>query len=521
MIILGFILYAIIFATGFWSFSREFRLQYDANMISLGKMARDFLNPDDFDDYLESGIRDLKYKAISDIFQNFVDKFELNLLYVSQVEAPDYTNITYIYNLVKKDRNWNSFPLGYKEKYVEPNYNKSVKKVLEQNEIVIRHTFKTRNGSHITVQLPVKNSVGETIAVIGLQKSIQEFVNARYSFITLFIVIGLFFTILFILLFSIYFNTKFLKPIMLITHETARFASYSDKPSDSLLEINQKDELGVLAHSLHQMEVDVCKNIKELTQITSEKERMETELTLAAKIQREMLPKQYPPYPEHTDFDLIASMKPAKEVGGDLYDYTLIDEDHLMICVGDVSGKGVGAALFMGKSKVLIDFFASHTLSPAEIMEKVNNQLCIGNESGLFVTCWLGILTFSTGELRFVNAGHPYPLLCKSGEVSFLQEKSGLVLGYMENLPYKEHCLRLEKGDRIFIYSDGITEATNKDEELFGDDRLLQVIANNPKANAPETLKKIQNELDSFVGDAEQFDDITMLDFIWQNAGEI
>ena len=243
---------------------------------------------------------------------------------------------------------------------MEPNYNKSVKKVLEQNEIVIRHTFKTRNGSHITVQLPVKNSVGETIAVIGLQKSIQEFVNARYSFITLFIVIGLFFTILFILLFSIYFNTKFLKPIMLITHETARFASYSDKPSDSLLEINQKDELGVLAHSLHQMELDVCKNIKELTQITSEKERMETELTLAAKIQREMLPKQYPPYPEHTDFDLIASMKPAKEVGGDFYDYALIDEDHLMICVGDVSGKGVGAALFMGKSKVLIDFFASN-----------------------------------------------------------------------------------------------------------------------------------------------------------------
>ena len=214
-------------------------------------------------------------------------------------------------------------------------------------------------------------------------------------------------------------------------------------------------------------------------------------------------------------------MKPAKEVGGDFYDYALIDEDHLMICVGDVSGKGVGAALFMGKSKVLIDFFASHTLNPAEIMEKVNNQLCIGNESGLFVTCWLGILTFSTGELRFVNAGHPYPLLCKSGEVSFLQEKSGLVLGYMENLPYKEHCLRLEKGDRIFIYSDGITEATNKDEELFGDDRLLQVIANNPKANASETLKKIQDELDSFVGDAEQFDDITMLDFIWQNAGEI
>ncbi|MBR1722214.1 MAG: hypothetical protein IJ727_07015, partial [Treponema sp.] len=283
VIILGFILYATIFATGFWSFSREFRLQYDANMVALGKMARDFLNPDDFDDYLESGIRDLEYKAIADIFQNFVDKFELNLLYVSQVEAPDYTDITYIYNLVKKDRNWTSFPLGYKEKYLEPDYNKSVKKVLEDNEIIIRHTYKTRNGSHITVQLPVKNSMGETIAVIGLQKNIQEFVNARYSFVTLFIVIGLFFTILFIFLFSVYFNASFLKPIMLITHETARFASYNDKPSDSLLKINQKDELGVLAHSLHQMEVDVCKNIKELTKITSEKERMSTELALAAK----------------------------------------------------------------------------------------------------------------------------------------------------------------------------------------------------------------------------------------------
>ncbi|MBR1404898.1 MAG: serine/threonine-protein phosphatase [Treponema sp.] len=188
----------------------------------------------------------------------------------------------------------------------------------------------------------------------------------------------------------------------------------------------------------------------------------------------------------------------------------------LQITVGDVSGKGVPAALFMGKSKALLDSYAMIGLSPAEIFEKTNNQLCKGNESELFVTCWLGILTFSTGELRFVSAGHPYPVLYHEGEFSYLREKPNFVLGGMEDFPYVEHTITLSKGDRIFVYSDGVTEATNSEKQLFEEERLLEAMKTTENLSAPDVLKKVREKIDEFVGDAEQFDDITMLQFIWK-----
>ena len=263
------------------------------------------------------------------------------------------------------------------------------------------------------------------------------------------------------------------------------------------------------------MSEQINRYISELTSVTAEKERISTELNLAAKIQLESLPKGYPAFPGRNDFDLFASMSPAKEVGGDLYDYMLVDDDHLMLVVGDVSGKGVPAALFMMTAKTLLDSGAQHGLSPKEIFETTNNQLCKGNESDLFVTCWLGILTFSTGELRFVNAGHPYPVLCHEGNFSYVKTNPNFVLGGMEGLPYKEHSINLVKGDRLFVCTDGVTEATNTKEELFGEDRLLSAMQKTGNMNAPDTLTSVRKDIDDFVGEAEQFDDITMLQFIW------
>ena len=211
-------------------------------------------------------------------------------------------------------------------------------------------------------------------------------------------------------------------------------------------------------------------------------------------------------------------MDPAKEVGGDLYDYLLLDSDHLMITVGDVSGKGIPAALFMGKTKVLLDFFALMGNSPKMILERTNEQLCKGNESGLFVTCWLGILTFSTGELCFANAGHPYPVVYQNGEFKFLKERPNLILGAMQDVPYEEHSIKFSKGNRIFAYTDGVTEATNSDNKLFGDMRLLEALCGTENFSAPETLKKIKNSVDAFAEGSEQFDDITMLQFILSEA---
>ena len=513
----GFLLCTVVSVAGYLGFSRQFRSQYDASIRSIGEASRACLNPDDFSLYMNTKIRDEKYEEVAHILQDFVDKFDLNMMYVSSVLPPDYTHITYIYNPVKKNGKWHEFPLGYEEDYLEPNYNASTKRVFENGETIVRHTLKTRSGSHITAQLPVYDSKGKIVAVLGVQKNIQAFVNARYSFISFITIFELIFGFAFVVLFSMYFNIHFIKPILLITRETDHFASYGGEPSDRLLEVKNSDEIGILAHSVHQMEYDVFQNIRKLTKMTAEKERISTELSVATKIQSDMLPKDYPPFPNRKDFDLFATMTLAKEVGGDLYDYLLLDDDHLMLTVGDVSGKGVPAALFMGKSKVLLDFYALLGLSPKEIFERTNNQLCKGNESGLFCTCWLGIFTFSTGELRFVNAGHPYPVLYQNGTFSYLKTKPDFILGGMENMSYVEHTVTLSKGSRLLVYTDGVTEATDSNSELFGDERLLQSVEGTEKMTAPDALKRLREKIDEFVGEAEQFDDITILDFIWNS----
>ena len=284
------------------------------------------------------------------------------------------------------------------------------------------------------------------------------------------------------------------------------------------------DEVEELAQSFATISHKTVVYMDKVVKVTAEKERIGAELSLATQIQASMLPHIFPAFPERGEFDIYASMDPAKEVGGDFYDFFLVGDDctpesgKLAFVVADVSGKGVPAALFMGKCKVLLDFYAMLGLPPAEIFRIVNEKLCAGNESELFVTCWLGIFTFSTGTLRFVNAGHPYPVLYHGGAFAFIKEKPNFVLGGMEGLKYKEHSVTLSKGDRLFIYTDGVTEATDSNEELFGDERLLSAMNDTKDLSAPDTLKKIRADIDDFVGSAEQFDDITMLQFVWKNT---
>lgn len=511
VVIAGFILCTLIFTAGFIAFSRQFKNQYDKNIRSVAATVLECLNPDSFENYLATQTTDAQYDEINTILQYFIDQFDLNLIYVSSVDSPDYTRITYIYNPVKKDGRHSPFPLGYYEVYEEPQYNASAKKVLENGETVVRHTMKTRSGSHITAMLPVHNSSGKIIAVLGVQKDIQEFVIARHKYVNVVIMVELFFAVLFVIFFSGFFNLHFIKPVVTITRETDHFASYGGEPSEELLKIHPKDELGVLAHSVHQMECDVNRNIKQITHMTLEQQRLATELDLATKIQRGVLPKGYPAFPDCKAFDLFASMDPAKEVGGDLYDYYMLDDDHLMITVGDVSGKGIPAALFMMIVKTLLATYAKQGLSPVKIFETTNNQLCKNNVMDMFVTCWLGIITLSTKELCYVNAGHPNPVLLRDGSVSFIDSKPNLMLAGMDGVPYQEYKIQLNKGDSLLIYTDGVTEASDKNEQLFGEPRLLEALRNCNDLDAPLLIKKVRATINLFVGDTEQFDDITML----------
>ena len=245
-----------------------------------------------------------------------------------------------------------------------------------------------------------------------------------------------------------------------------------------------------------------------------ESSRIETELNMASRIQSDMLPSIYPAFPECPEFDIFASMDPAKEVGGDFYDFFLVDDDHLCIVIADVSGKGVPAALFMMASKIILANNAMLGKSPANILTDANAAICANNREDMFVTVWLGILELSTGKLIAANAGHEYPALKKEGDsFKLMKDKHGIILGGMEGIRYKEYELDLKPGDKLFLYTDGVPEATNSEEELFGAERMLAALNEEPFAEPKDVLEKVRSAVDGFVNNAEQFDDLTMLCF--------
>ena len=272
------------------------------------------------------------------------------------------------------------------------------------------------------------------------------------------------------------------------------------------------DEIEILAESFATLSKRTRDYITQITEITAEKERIGTELALARRIQADMLPHVFPPFPERPDFDVYATMTPAKEVGGDFYDFFLIDETHLGLVMADVSGKGVPAALFMMVSKILVQNYALTGRSPAEVLQAVNAQICSNNREEMFVTVWFGILDTETGKITAANAGHEYPVLLQSGgRFELVKDKHGLVIGAMDGIRYKEYELALTPGSKLFLYTDGVPEATNADNALFGLERMLAALNQEPNA-APETiLKNVRAAVDDFVQEAEQFDDLTML----------
>ena len=272
------------------------------------------------------------------------------------------------------------------------------------------------------------------------------------------------------------------------------------------------DEIQVLAESFASISHKTIEYLEEVQTVTAEKERISSELSLARKIQAAMLPHIFPAFPDRPDFDVFATMAPAREVGGDFYDYFLIDEDHLCMTMADVSGKGVPAALFMMASKIILQSSAMLGYSPAGILKNTNDAICSNNEAQMFVTVWVGIVELSTGKMIAANAGHEYPMIMRpNGQFEVFKDKHGFILGGLEHLTYSEYEVRLEPGTKLFVYTDGVTEATNKNHELFGMKRILEALNEDPKASPQQALGNVRNAVDGFVQSEEQFDDLTML----------
>ena len=238
----------------------------------------------------------------------------------------------------------------------------------------------------------------------------------------------------------------------------------------------------------------------------------QTELRMASNIQESMLPHVFPPFPERTEFELYAGMNPAREVGGDFYDFLMIDDNHLAVLIADVSGKGVPASLFMMSTKNLINYRTRQGGTPAEILTDVNAHVARDNESSMFVTVWMGILDLSTGVLTCTNAGHEYPAVRGSdGVFRIFRDKHGLMLGAMPKVKYRDYELMLSPGDKVFVYTDGVPEANNPNEELYGMNRLETALNRLADKSPEEILSGVREDVDSFVNGAKQFDDLTML----------
>ena len=367
---------------------------------------------------------------------------------------------------------------------------------------------------------------GRVIANAYVDISMNDVMRDRYEFLTQLLLIlagaALVLTVLLVLAIT----RTVVRPINRLSAAAGAFVSDKRERREgasaiSRLAIHTGDEIENLSRAIQKMEQDINSYIDNLSRVTAEKERIGAELDVAAKIQADMLPCIFPAFPDRNEFDIYATMTPAKEVGGDFYDFFLVDDDHLALVIADVSGKGVPAALFMVIAKTLLKNAAQTGLSPKAALEKVNNQLCENNEAEMFVTVWLGIYEISTGRLTAANAGHEYPALRRGdGTFELYKDRHGFVLAGMENARYREYTLELNPGDTLFVYTDGVAEATDAHNTLYGTDRMLTALNGCGQAVPRRLLAEVKTDIDRFVGEAPQFDDITMLAIQRRDTGE-
>lgn len=360
----------------------------------------------------------------------------------------------------------------------------------------------------------VLDSSDDGVYVIGTCLDATAMNNALFSKIDDLALRLLFIILTGVIIVNICFYFILLKPIGILQREIRKFTANKecDELERQLVAIKNQNEVGQLSRDVTKLSKELIRYTNEAMELSASRERIETELSVATRIQAAALPELTSVFKDGGRFEIDAVMRPAKEVGGDFYDFFMLDDDHVAIAIADVSGKGIPAAMFMLVSIVMIRNVATTQTSPAKILELVNEQLCARNEAEMFVTCWLGILEISTGELTTANAGHEFPIVCKAdGSVSVIKDKHGFVMGGMSNVKYVDQKWQLNKGDTIFVYTDGVTEATNCDNELYGMDRVVEVLEEAGSVRPGGIIDAVIKSTDLFVKDSPQFDDMTML----------
>ncbi len=400
-------------------------------------------------------------------------------------------------------------------------------KGLEADEITY-FSNRTEFGYDYTGMIPIRNSQGKAVALLAVDMSMNEIakVLVNYALATLGLMIVI--SLLAVYLVNRWLKNRVTDPVLRLEKVSEAFVESSHKaetPEDLIIndpDIHTGDEIESLSGAMSDMFAGMKKYMSSLVSVTKEKERIGAELNVATSIQASMLPRIFPAFPGRKEFDIFATMDPAKYVGGDFYDFFMLDDNTIGLVMADVSGKGVPAALFMVISKTLIKNRCQVSRSPADVLNYVNDQLCEGNDGDMFVTVWLAILDINTGKGMAANAGHEHPAIRrKGGKYELDVYRHSPAVATMEGMRFREHPFELNPGDSLFVYTDGVPEANNEKGEFYGTDRMIECLNADPEATVHELLVEVREDIRKFAGPAEQFDDITMLAFeFWGPEGK-
>lgn len=497
-------------------FVNAFKDEYATVTYHMADSAASFINGNHINDYL-AGREEEEYTQAKRRLDISTQKMNVSLLYVIAVDTSDYGSFVSVFNSVNNsvdDSEYTEWEIGYERKATNEEYSQKYRALYEHKskyETVFR--MQTNDGAHphITTLVPIQNRDGDVTALMCVQRPMREMENAFRPYVLLILSVVLFMVILISALATLFLKNSIIHPVEKVSKEATRFAKESAK-GEPLGKISRYEDIQNLADSIDRMETDMVSYIDNLTAVTAEKERMGAELSIAAQIQANSLPDVFPAFPNRNEFDIYASMDPAKEVGGDFYNFFLIDDDHLALVIADVSGKGIPAALFMMVTNILISDRTMMGGTPGEILSFVNENICARNRADMFVTVWLGILEISTGKLTASNAGHENPVIYRKGKhFEVFKDPHGFVIGGLEGMRYKDYEIRLNKGDKLFLYTDGLPEATDSDQKLYTVERMAKELNLYQDGSPQEIIEGMQISVNDFVGDAPQFDDLTML----------
>ncbi len=483
--------------------------RYSELAFGQASVAADLIDGDKVEQYYRTGEKDEYYDEIHSYLLDAKEKMGLKYFYVV---VPEAEVMYYIWDAGVAGED-GVCDLGDTDAYYGGGnelMHKAFAVNAEQNILVTKNE---EYGYLASAYVAILNGAGTPVALASIDISMDMIDQQIRQFLVLTLCIT--FAVLLASVFAYYYYVRriLIRPLGTLHHAAMGLVeSKMEGLADFRVEVDTGDELEDLADSFQYMVAELNEYIRDLSRVTAEKERIGAELDVARHIQASMLPCIFPAFPERHEFDIFASMTPAKEVGGDFYDFFLVDDDHLAVVMADVSGKGVPAALFMMISKTLLKSAAQSGLSPKAVLEKVNDQLCENNDAEMFVTVWLGILEISTGKMKCANAGHEYPaIMRKGGDFELFKDKHGFVLAGMEGARYREYEIELHAGDRLVVYTDGVPEATNGANTLYGTDRMISALNGAKDDSCRQMLEALHRDVDSFVDGADQFDDITML----------